>query len=134
MAKNSRNFTISINHHICAIFHAENNLSILKFNFAHFIGPILTLRGPAPLYVAEIHMIITSIFFFHFFSFAEEKSMLVEIQREILQTLQTQKSELIQIQKEMLQTLKAAMSCCTPSKCNQSKGIRRRPVIRYRKK
>jgi hypothetical protein len=26
------------------------------------------------------------------------------------------------------------MSCCTPSKCNQSKGIRRRPVIRYRKK
>ena len=29
-------------------FHAENNLSKLKFNFDHFIGPILTLRGPAP--------------------------------------------------------------------------------------
>jgi hypothetical protein len=49
MAKNSKNFTISINHHICPIFHAENNLSTLKFNFAHFIGPILTLRGPALL-------------------------------------------------------------------------------------
>jgi hypothetical protein len=49
MAKNSKIFTISINHHICPIFHAENNLSKLKFNFAHFIGPILTLRGPAPL-------------------------------------------------------------------------------------
>jgi hypothetical protein len=69
-----------------------------------------------------------------FFSFAEEESMLVEIQGEILQTLQAQKSELIQIQKEMLLTLKAAMSCCTPSKCNKNKGIRRRPFIRYRKK
>jgi hypothetical protein len=49
MAKNSKNFTISINHHICPIFHAEINLSKLKFNFAHFIGPILTLRGPALL-------------------------------------------------------------------------------------
>jgi hypothetical protein len=34
---------ISMNHYICTIFHAENNLS----NFAYFIGPILTLRGPA---------------------------------------------------------------------------------------
>jgi hypothetical protein len=43
-----KKFTISINHHIhvCPIFHAENNLSKLQFNFAHFIGPILTLRGP----------------------------------------------------------------------------------------
>jgi hypothetical protein len=49
MTKNSKNFTISISHHICPIFHAENDLSKLKFNFAHFIGPILTLRGPTPL-------------------------------------------------------------------------------------
>jgi hypothetical protein len=35
---------ISINHHICPIFHAENNLSKLQFNFAHFIRPILTTR------------------------------------------------------------------------------------------
>jgi hypothetical protein len=48
MAKNKKN-TISINHYICPIFHVENNLSKLQFNFAHFIGPILTLRGPAPL-------------------------------------------------------------------------------------
>ena len=41
--------TIYINHYICPIFHVENNLSKLQFNFAHFIGPILTLRGPAPL-------------------------------------------------------------------------------------
>jgi hypothetical protein len=51
MAKNTKKFTISINHHICPIFHAENNLSKLKFNFAHFIGPILTLRGPAPFVI-----------------------------------------------------------------------------------
>jgi hypothetical protein len=44
-----KKFTISINHHICPIVRAENNLSKLEFNFAHFIGPILTLRGPAPL-------------------------------------------------------------------------------------
>jgi hypothetical protein len=49
MGKNSKIFTISINHHICPIFQAENNLSKLEFNFAHFIGPILTLRGRAPL-------------------------------------------------------------------------------------
>jgi hypothetical protein len=48
MAKNLKKITISINHHICSIVHAENNLSKLKLNFAHFIGPILTLRGPAP--------------------------------------------------------------------------------------
>jgi hypothetical protein len=30
MAKNSKKFTISINHHICPIFHAENNISKLK--------------------------------------------------------------------------------------------------------
>jgi hypothetical protein len=35
-----------INHHICHIFHAENNFSKLQFNFAHFIESILTLRGP----------------------------------------------------------------------------------------
>jgi hypothetical protein len=46
MAKNSKHFTISINHYICPIFHAENNLSKLQFNLAHFIGLILTLRGP----------------------------------------------------------------------------------------
>jgi hypothetical protein len=45
MVKNSKKFTISINHHIYSIFHAENNLS----NFAHFIGPIFILRGPASL-------------------------------------------------------------------------------------
>jgi hypothetical protein len=49
MAKNSKKFIISINHHTCPIFHAENNLSKLQFNFAHFIGLILTLRGPASL-------------------------------------------------------------------------------------
>jgi hypothetical protein len=49
MAKISKNFTISINHHISPIFHAENNLSKLQFNLAHFIGPILTLRGPTSL-------------------------------------------------------------------------------------
>jgi hypothetical protein len=38
--KLKKKITISINHHICPIFHAENNLSKLKFNFAHFIGPI----------------------------------------------------------------------------------------------
>jgi hypothetical protein len=43
--KNKKKSTIFINHHICPIFHAENNLSKLQFNFAHFIGPILTLRG-----------------------------------------------------------------------------------------
>jgi hypothetical protein len=48
MAKNEKKNIISINHHICPIVHAENNLSKFKFNFAHFIGPILTLRGPAP--------------------------------------------------------------------------------------
>jgi hypothetical protein len=49
IAKNSKKFTMFINHHICPIFRAENNLSKLQFNFAHFIGPILTLCGPAPL-------------------------------------------------------------------------------------
>jgi hypothetical protein len=44
--------TISINHYICPIFHVENNLSKLQFNFAHFIGPILTVRGPAPFHPA----------------------------------------------------------------------------------
>jgi hypothetical protein len=48
--KFKKKITISINHHICPIFHAENNLSKLQFNFAHFIGPILTLRGPASLH------------------------------------------------------------------------------------
>jgi hypothetical protein len=48
--KLKKKITISINHNICPIVHAENNLSKLKFNFAHFIGPILTLRGPAPLH------------------------------------------------------------------------------------
>jgi hypothetical protein len=47
MAKfKKKKITIFINHHICPIFHAKNNLSRLLFNFAHFIGPILTLRGP----------------------------------------------------------------------------------------
>jgi hypothetical protein len=49
MAQSKKKNTISINYHICPIFHAENNLTKLQFNFAHFIGPILTLRGPAPL-------------------------------------------------------------------------------------
>jgi hypothetical protein len=40
---------MSINHHICPIFYAENNLSKLQFNFAHFIGPILTIRGATSL-------------------------------------------------------------------------------------
>jgi hypothetical protein len=49
MAKNKKTITIYINHYICPIFHVENNLSKLQFNFANFIGLILTLRGPAPL-------------------------------------------------------------------------------------
>jgi hypothetical protein len=49
MAKYTNIFTIFINHHICPIFHAEDNLPKLQFNFAHFIGPILTLRGPSSL-------------------------------------------------------------------------------------
>jgi hypothetical protein len=44
-----KKITSSINHHICPIFHAENNLSKLKLNFAHFNGPILTLREPTSL-------------------------------------------------------------------------------------
>jgi hypothetical protein len=32
-----------MNQQICPIFHAENNLSKFQFNFAHFIGPILTM-------------------------------------------------------------------------------------------
>jgi hypothetical protein len=44
-----KKITISINHYVCPIFHVENNLSKLHFNFAHFIGPILTLRRSAPL-------------------------------------------------------------------------------------
>jgi hypothetical protein len=59
---------------------------------------------------------------------------LVDIQKEILQTLQAQKSELIEIQKEMLQALKAAMSCCTSFKCNKNKAIRRSPLNRVWKK
>jgi hypothetical protein len=49
LAKNSKTFTISINLYICPILHAESNLLKLQFNFAHFIGPILTLRGPTSL-------------------------------------------------------------------------------------
>jgi hypothetical protein len=30
-------YTISINHYICPIFHVENNLSKLQFNFDHII-------------------------------------------------------------------------------------------------
>jgi hypothetical protein len=41
--------TTLINYHMCPIFHAENNLSKLQFNFTHSIGSILTLRGPTPL-------------------------------------------------------------------------------------
>jgi hypothetical protein len=48
--------------------------------------------------------------------------MLVDIQKEILQTLQMQKSELIHIQEEMLGTLKSAMRCCRPFKCRKTKG------------
>jgi hypothetical protein len=50
-----KKITIFINHHICPIFHAENNLSKLQFNFAHFTGPILTLRGLTSLakYIKE---------------------------------------------------------------------------------
>jgi hypothetical protein len=51
MAKNNNNNknTISLNHHICPIFLAENKLSKLQFNFAHLIGPILTLHGHTSL-------------------------------------------------------------------------------------
>jgi hypothetical protein len=55
MTKYWKKFTISINHCICPIFHVENNLSKLQFNFAHFIGPILTPRGPAPLQVNDMY-------------------------------------------------------------------------------
>jgi hypothetical protein len=48
--KLKKKITISINHHICPIFYAENNLSKLQLNFAHFIGPILTLREPTSLF------------------------------------------------------------------------------------
>jgi hypothetical protein len=48
--KKLKQFTIFINHYICPIFHGENNLSKLLFNFAHFIGPILALRGPTSLW------------------------------------------------------------------------------------
>jgi hypothetical protein len=54
---NLKKITISISYHICPIFHAENNLSKLQFNFAHFIGPILTLRGPAPFTVSIITLL-----------------------------------------------------------------------------
>jgi hypothetical protein len=48
--KLKKKITISINHHICPIFHTENDLSKLQFNFAYLIGPILTLLGgPASL-------------------------------------------------------------------------------------
>jgi hypothetical protein len=43
--KLKKKITISINHHICPIFLAEDNLSKLQFNFVHFIGLILSLRG-----------------------------------------------------------------------------------------
>jgi hypothetical protein len=36
------------------LFDVENNLSKLQFNFAHFLGPILTLRGPAPLNLQRV--------------------------------------------------------------------------------
>jgi hypothetical protein len=49
-----KKFTIFIIHHIYPIFHAENNLSKLQFNFAHFIGPILTLCGPTSLYLLRL--------------------------------------------------------------------------------
>jgi hypothetical protein len=52
-----KKITISINHYICPIFHVENNLSKLQFNFAHFIGPILTLRGPAP-FTAKVQAVL----------------------------------------------------------------------------
>jgi hypothetical protein len=73
--------------------------------------------------VAVIHSILTLIF-------VEDTPMLIEIQREILQTLQAQKRELMQIQKEMLQALKAAMSCCRSLKCKTTKGMRHRPLPR----
>jgi hypothetical protein len=52
--KKLKKITIYIKHYICPVFHVENNLSKLHFNFAHFIGPILTLRRPAPLPRTEI--------------------------------------------------------------------------------
>jgi hypothetical protein len=39
------------------IFHAENNLSKLEFNFAHFIGLILTHLGPASLKLQCSHAV-----------------------------------------------------------------------------
>jgi hypothetical protein len=40
---------ISINHHIHALYFMQKTMSKLQFNFAHFIGPILTLQGPTSL-------------------------------------------------------------------------------------
>jgi hypothetical protein len=55
--KKKKIITISINHHICAIFHAENNLSKLQFNFAHFIGPVLALHEPTSLHEKNLKMV-----------------------------------------------------------------------------
>jgi hypothetical protein len=62
--KKSKKFAMSINHYICSIFHVENNLSKLQFNFAHFVGPILTLCGPAPLFKYTLRWLTTLRFYF----------------------------------------------------------------------
>jgi hypothetical protein len=54
MANNLKKITIYINHYVCPNFHLENSLSKLQFNLAHFIGPILTLRGPAPSFAGFV--------------------------------------------------------------------------------
>jgi hypothetical protein len=51
-------FIIVINYYICSIFHAENNLLKLQFNFTHFIRPILTLCGPTSLYLFWLTFIL----------------------------------------------------------------------------
>jgi hypothetical protein len=53
---------------------------------------------------------------------AEEHDMLIDIQFEILKTLQMQKCALVHVQKEMLHTLKESMKCCRPLK-DKKKGI-----------
>jgi hypothetical protein len=51
-----------------------------------------------------------------------EYTMLIDIQFEILKTLQMQKCALVQVQKEMLHTLKGSMKCCRPLE-DKKKGI-----------
>jgi hypothetical protein len=58
-------FIFLINYHTCPIFHAENNLSKLQFNFTHFIESILNLRGPTS-FVLQVKLTYNSITQFQF--------------------------------------------------------------------